>query len=523
MYSARTHPPQLVRCPKTVVSIPEGVQWRLCLRSWSFVVKSGMCAEELDHLAVMEINKRNVGRCNREKPPCKYFHPPQHLKDQLLINGRNHLALKNALMTQIQGLNPGTPVVPGTIPMGGVCRLCTCYPVTSRLTGLDVTTFPQSSWTAPNAEPDDRGGLFARQFGVLQPNSPYLGIPAVGNFNPYIGTSVVPMGMTEAVPSPMTGSIVPQTVVTAQKAFPGMGVPYKRTAGDKSGVPVYQPTGNAAYQQALMQQIGGQSFVPVSCEYRGGSGGAGSGGPLGGAGTQGVDTDANKHAAAAAAVVASSTQPATAVTAGATAATSTTSTALAILSSSKASSNTTNTTSLSSSSASNSSSGSSELANASPAPLGLQPGPMNVLSYTGFALSKGMRPAMKPAAATNLPPPSLVAPGPTMSTAAAMPGFNFSSSAMPNMGLTQYMMPPVSMSMPIAHMGMGFPNVGGISSGLALPGVGAGNVSLVNPSLIYPQYPSSSLVMPQYTALAGNTQYTLAQGGEQPYKKLKTS
>ncbi len=31
------------------------------------------------------------GRCNRDKPACKYFHPPQHLKDQLLINGRNHL------------------------------------------------------------------------------------------------------------------------------------------------------------------------------------------------------------------------------------------------------------------------------------------------------------------------------------------------------------------------------------------------------------------------------------------------
>ncbi|KAK7068701.1 Metal ion binding, partial [Halocaridina rubra] len=57
------------------------------------------------------------GRCNREKPPCKYFHPPQHLKDQLLINGRNHLALKNAIMTQIQGLSPGTAVVPGTIPV----------------------------------------------------------------------------------------------------------------------------------------------------------------------------------------------------------------------------------------------------------------------------------------------------------------------------------------------------------------------------------------------------------------------
>lgn len=48
------------------------------------------------------------GRCNREKPPCKYFHPPQHLKDQLLINGRNHLALKNALMQQM-GMAPPTP------------------------------------------------------------------------------------------------------------------------------------------------------------------------------------------------------------------------------------------------------------------------------------------------------------------------------------------------------------------------------------------------------------------------------
>ncbi|KFB44075.1 AGAP011554-PA-like protein [Anopheles sinensis] len=56
-----------------------------------------------------------TGRCNREKPPCKYFHPPQHLKDQLLINGRNHLALKNALMQQM-GISPGQPVLPGQVP-----------------------------------------------------------------------------------------------------------------------------------------------------------------------------------------------------------------------------------------------------------------------------------------------------------------------------------------------------------------------------------------------------------------------
>lgn len=35
-------------------------------------------------------------------------------------------------------------------------------------------------------------------------------------------------------------------------------LPYKRPAGDKSGVPVYQP---GAYQQLM------QPYVPVSCEY----------------------------------------------------------------------------------------------------------------------------------------------------------------------------------------------------------------------------------------------------------------
>jgi hypothetical protein len=29
------------------------------------------------------------------------LHPPQHLKDQLLINGRNNLALKNLICSQL--------------------------------------------------------------------------------------------------------------------------------------------------------------------------------------------------------------------------------------------------------------------------------------------------------------------------------------------------------------------------------------------------------------------------------------
>ncbi|XP_012271427.1 uncharacterized protein LOC105694863 isoform X5 [Orussus abietinus] len=181
------------------------------------------------------------GRCNREKPPCKYFHPPQHLKDQLLINGRNHLALKNALMQQM-GLTPGQPLVPGQVPT--------------------VAT------------------------------NPYLtGMPQVGNtYSPYFAPSpIMPAIMGPADPtgvgSPL--GVVPQTVAMPQKmprtdrlemdmksigsfyyenfAFPGM-VPYKRPAGDKSGMPVYQPTGATTYQQLMQLQ---QPFVPVSCEYPG--------------------------------------------------------------------------------------------------------------------------------------------------------------------------------------------------------------------------------------------------------------
>ena len=35
------------------------------------------------------------GRCQRTNPPCKYLHPPQHLKEQLLQNGRNNLIRRN--------------------------------------------------------------------------------------------------------------------------------------------------------------------------------------------------------------------------------------------------------------------------------------------------------------------------------------------------------------------------------------------------------------------------------------------
>lgn len=499
------------------------------------------------------------GRCNREKPPCKYFHPPQHLKDQLLINGRNHLALKNAIMTQIQGLSPGTPVVPGTIPVmqqqyypsaptahsrqeqrsSGTQAQYTLYN-----TAISAENVPLmlSATGEGRAGPADPPHLIADHRVVpAQHNSPYLaGIPTMGNFNPYIASSpVMTMGMTD-VASPITG-VVPQQVVTAQKvprtdrleAFPGMGVPYKRPAGDKSGVPVYQPTGNAAYQQALMQQLGGQSFVPVSCEYGGSVTLAGVGGQ---ADTQDT-TAANNHAAA------SSAQPTPSSSSSSTSTTTTINsqtTGKAIFSSPPSGTTTTSTTS----STSSSSSVAGETAGASPAPLPPQQ-PVNVFSYTGYALSKGLRPQFKPptSAPTIMGPTALATHGmvPPGLTAGHLPGLSYGGVAaapLASMGVTPYVSTAQQLVVPgMTHSvaGMGLPamshGLGGMAAGMApalggvatasLGGLGGG-MPLMSPSLMVPQYPASS-ILPQYTALSSNTNYSLAQGGEQPYKKLKTS
>ena len=56
------------------------------------------------------------GRCNRAQPPCKYFHPPAHLNDQLLVNGRNYMALKNTLVSHVDGLAACKTVFHNTVP-----------------------------------------------------------------------------------------------------------------------------------------------------------------------------------------------------------------------------------------------------------------------------------------------------------------------------------------------------------------------------------------------------------------------
>ncbi|KAL1458166.1 hypothetical protein WDU94_008335 [Cyamophila willieti] len=138
------------------------------------------------------------GRCNREKPPCKYFHPPQHLKDQLLINGRNHLALKNALLQQMGLTPPGQPMLPGQMPT--VSKMSSFSPSTTQAQ-LSVFTSQQSQLN-------------------LMATTPYLaaGMTQVGNtFSPYFSPAgpLMPTMMTQDPNNSL--ALVQQNAVAQQK------------------------------------------------------------------------------------------------------------------------------------------------------------------------------------------------------------------------------------------------------------------------------------------------------------------
>ncbi|XP_049291183.1 muscleblind-like protein 2a isoform X9 [Anopheles funestus] len=101
--------------------------------------------------------------------------------------------------------------------------------------------------------------------------NPYLASMPASTYSPYFQPGHLVPTLLGPVSDPSSvsqlGPVVQQAVVSTQQkiprsdrleAFPGM-VPFKRTAGEKSGIPVYQP--GATYQQLMQLQ---QPFVPVS-------------------------------------------------------------------------------------------------------------------------------------------------------------------------------------------------------------------------------------------------------------------
>jgi len=228
------------------------------------------------------------GRCNREKPPCKYFHPPQHLKEQLLINGRNNLAIKNALMQQFTA--GGLPMH-GTMPMTSpaAAQMYNMPPSMAQYyTAAPTQAVGEAGMVTPMAMPQlqqkvarsDRLEV-CREFqrGACkraEQECRYAHPPdqvAVDDGQVTVCMDAVkgrcgrepcryfhpPSHLSALLRAPRASPALGEPAYDAAQvyfgAFPGVGVPYKRAAGDKTGIPCY-PTTNAAasYQQLMMQQ-----------------------------------------------------------------------------------------------------------------------------------------------------------------------------------------------------------------------------------------------------------------------------
>jgi len=177
------------------------------------------------------------GRCNRTKPPCKYFHPPQHLKDQLLINGRNHLALKNALVQQM-GLVTNQPMVPG--------QVAAPIPNPAYLAQLPSTQIG----TAFNP-------YFSHSNPLLNPLSQFFA-PNPSNLTMAMQQTVVQQNLQ--LPERLDMDLSKLSPFYYENlSLPGL-MPFKRPSGDKAGLPKFQPSAAAAYQQLFQ-------FVPQQADY----------------------------------------------------------------------------------------------------------------------------------------------------------------------------------------------------------------------------------------------------------------
>ncbi|KAK7486313.1 hypothetical protein BaRGS_00022483 [Batillaria attramentaria] len=140
------------------------------------------------------------GKCQRKDPPCKYLHPPQHLREQLLQNGRNNLILKSL---QLQALQH--QVIPGIIPMAAATSQ-------SRPTHVN---HPASfvSFASPTATPSARNSSSTQvvySSARLPPFADYPYDRCVSLQAPHYFSTVPTSGVPQF--NPLIGASVPGTV-----------------------------------------------------------------------------------------------------------------------------------------------------------------------------------------------------------------------------------------------------------------------------------------------------------------------
>ncbi|XP_059177554.1 muscleblind-like protein 1, partial [Physella acuta] len=166
------------------------------------------------------------GKCQRKDPPCKYLHPPQHLREQLLQNGRNNLILKNLQLQAYQqaqygvlpvqtavkqvSAGPKTVAVPAVLP--GQYSYLAHSSQTHPQTILRPPTLQQA--TAATHSPYD-----ATHYPGLQTISAVPAQASATSYNPFIATSLASVAMQTSADGTMSQALPPNLIPTTTKAI----------------------------------------------------------------------------------------------------------------------------------------------------------------------------------------------------------------------------------------------------------------------------------------------------------------
>ncbi|CAB3400621.1 unnamed protein product [Caenorhabditis bovis] len=213
------------------------------------------------------------GRCTRENPKCKYLHPPQHIKDQLLINGRNHLALKNLLSAQLNtgGTQPIVNPMAAQIAMqqqaAAAVNMIPNGPLYPYYQGLvyNAPVLQDPYAAAVNqlqaaALLGNIGGLFTAQAAAAAAAaaSSTSSVAPSQQLTPLLSTMSRKRGLEDDPPSAIDAAHNQLQLLAAG------GVPCKRPTMDKNGTVLYQAAAQPPqnYNPYLLQSLPG--YVPSS-------------------------------------------------------------------------------------------------------------------------------------------------------------------------------------------------------------------------------------------------------------------
>ncbi|UMM39519.1 hypothetical protein L5515_016546 [Caenorhabditis briggsae] len=210
------------------------------------------------------------GRCTRENPKCKYLHPPQHIKDQLLINGRNHLALKNLLSAQInQGGNQMiNPMLALQQQAAAVNLLPNTQMYPQYYNGMMYQQVLPDPYAAA-AQQLQTAALLGNVGGLLSAQSAAAALVANSSTQPPTPSPLLRLQRKRALEEDTSnGNGRTAAAHTQLLSLAAGAVPVKRPALDKNGAMLFSPAApqTPQFNPYLLQTL--QGYVPtVSCEY----------------------------------------------------------------------------------------------------------------------------------------------------------------------------------------------------------------------------------------------------------------